>query len=346
MRSILLVIFICVGLNSFSQTDYWANIVYFNVGTINHIPKGITIPDKNIQARLVLNAIIGGSSYSEMKQQYPDSLDLILTSLIESKVIRRDEDYFEVLFPVLTGEKRNLLKTLIHERIADAVISIDSLMNILKKGLNNNPEMIFHFLWSRIIDDCWWGLYNLEFKTDSGPPSIAYIIYPSHPFLCGTNFDNTPDNSQIAVTWSYNLFNEFLSLPSTSSFYNLAMNKSVSEKDVAFFLKHGLIDSNNVSKLFTYNEGGKLDLLCDSLKKLYINRIYGLFDYHELSKEYLIPADELFVLMFHEIAYEIFETLNERRTSDFIPIVKENNPTLNFSYLISLKIQCPESNRN
>ena len=315
MRSVLLVILICTGLKSFSQTDYWANIVYFNVGTINHIPKGITIPDKNIQARIVLNAIIDGFSYNEMKQQYPDSLDLILTSLTESKVIRRDDDYFEVLFPVLIGEKRNILKTLIHEKISDAAVSIDSLINILKKGLYNNPEMIFHFLWSRIIDDCWWGLYNLEFKTDKGPPGIAYIIYPSHPFLCGTNFDNTSDNSQIAISWSYNLFNEFISLPSTSSFYDLAMNRSVSEKDHAFFLKHGLIDSNNVSELFTYNEGGKLDLLCDSLKKLYIDRIYGLFDYHELSTEYQIPADELFVLMFHEIAYEIFEILNERRIS-------------------------------
>jgi hypothetical protein len=346
MRSILLVIFICIGLKSFSQTDYWANIVYFNAGTRNHFPKGISIPEKNIKARIVLNAIIGGSSYNELKQQYPDSLDLILTSLIVSKVIRRDNDYFEVLFPVLIGEKRNLLKSLIHEKISDAVIPIDSLINLLKKGLNINPEMIFHFLWSRIIDDCWRGLYNFEFKTDKGPPSIAYIIYPSHPLLCGTNFDNTSDNSQIAISWSYNLLNEFISLPSTSSFYDLAMNKSVSEKDHAFFLKHGLIDSNNVSQLFTYNKGDKLDLLCDSLKQLYIDLIYGLFDYHGLSKEYQIPADELFVLMFHEIAYEIFEILNERRISISIPIVKKNNPTLNFSYLISIRIQKPESKRN
>ena len=344
MRSVLLVIFICVGLRSFSQTDYWANIVYFNAGTKNHIPKGITIPDKNIKARIVLNAIIGGSSYNEMKQQYPDSLDIILTSLMKNKVIRRDNNHFEVLFPVLIGEKRNILKTLIHKEITNAAVSIDSLLNILKKAMYNNPEMIFHFLWSRIIDDCWWGLYNLEFKTDNGPPGIAYIIYPSHPFLCGTNFDNTPDNSQIAVSWSYTLFNEFFSLPSTSAFFNLAMNKPVSEKDHAFFLKHGLIDTNNVSKLFTYNEGGKLDILCNSLKKLYIDRIYGLFDYHELSKEYQIPADELFVLMFHEVAYELFEILNERRIS--IPIVVENNPAFNLSHLISIRIQSPESKDN
>jgi hypothetical protein len=76
---------------------------------------------------------------------------------------------------------------------------------------------------------------------------------------------------------------------------------------------------------------------------LYIDRIYGLFDYSELSKEYQIPADELFVLMFHEIAYEIFEIINERRTSISVPIVRENNPTLNFSYLISIKIISPKS---
>jgi len=77
---------------------------------------------------------------------------------------------------------------------------------------------------------------------------------------------------------------------------------------------------------------------------LYIDRIYGLFDYHELSKEYQIPADELFVLMFHEVAYELFEILNERRIS--IPIVVENNPALNLSHLISIRIQSPESKGN
>ena len=59
-----------------------------------------------------------------------------------------------------------------------------------------------------------------------------------------------------------------------------------------------------------------------------------------------MPADELFVLMFHEIAYEIFEIQNERRKSISIPIGKEDNPALNFSYLISIRILSPNSKGN
>jgi Cu/Ag efflux pump CusA len=48
-----------------------------------------------------------------------DTKKTFITTL-ESKVIRRDNDYFEVLFPVLIGEKRDFLKNLIHEKITDA----------------------------------------------------------------------------------------------------------------------------------------------------------------------------------------------------------------------------------
>jgi len=51
-----------------------------------------------------------------------------------------------------------------------------------------------------------------------------------------------------------------------------------------------------------------------------------------------IPADELFLVMSHEIAYEIFNMLNEKKTAVYIPIIKENNPEFDFSALVSWKL--------
>lgn len=65
--------------------------------------------------------------------------------------------------------------------------------------------------------------------------------------------------------------------------------------------------------------------------------VKSLFDYKQLSKQFRIPADELFLVMSHEIAYEIFNMLNEQKTSVYIPIIKQNNPEPDFSALVSWK---------
>lgn len=321
-----------------SQTDYWANLVYFSGCPVNHIPKGITIPDKDKNARLIMNAILGGASEEQLKQQFPDSLEIELNKLIDGKVIRRNNNHLETTFPVLIGESRKKMMDLIHKKVSDLNISMESLIKPLEVALKDNPKMVFHFLWSRVMDDCWWNWYNSEFKTKKGPPSIAFIVFPQHPFQCGTNSDYTSDNSQFAFSWSYNLFDEFFTLPSTKSFYDLALNKPISEKDKNFYIRYGLLDSNNRAKIYYYYEGSELDKTCNALKSKYIKIVRGMFDYQQLSNEFHIPADELFLVISHEVAYEIFSMLNEKATSVYIPILKTNNPELDFSALVSWKL--------
>ncbi len=324
-----------------SQPDYWSNLVYYSGSHTKHIPKGITIPETDKESHLIMNSIINGSSYTELNQQFTDSLEIKLSRLIKGKLIQKKDDHYKVLIPVLIGSKRSELKTLIREKVKGESEFIYDLIDPLFKLLSDHPEMVFHFLWSRIIDNCWWNLFNSEFKTKTGPPGLAFIVYPFHPFQCGTNFDNTTDNSQIAVTWSYSLLEDFSNLPPAASFYNLVLNKPISEKDKSFFLKHGLISPDNASNLFVYSEGSKLDLLCNFLKQKYIDKLKGMFNYQELSKIFDIPSDDLFMLMSHEIVYEFFELLHEGKKSIFIPIRKESNPDQNFSSLISIRLHNP-----
>jgi hypothetical protein len=329
---------IFLNLTCLAQIDYWANLVYFSGCPINHIPKGITIPDNEKRAREIINAILAGAATDQLKKQFPDSLEVELSKLLQGNVIKTKHGRFEATFPVLIGENRKKLMDIVHQKVLSLDISMDSLIAPLALALKDHPQMIFHFLWSRIMDDCWWNLYKSEFNTDQGPPSIAFIVYPPHPMQCGTNSDYSSDNSQFAFSWSYDLFNEFFTIPPTSSFYNLAINKPIPENDRVFFLKHELLDSNNVSNIFSYHENDSLDNLCNELKVRYINRIKGVFDYQKLSKEFFIPADELFLVVAHEFAYEIFKALNDKKTSVYIPILKENNSKPDFSFLVSWRL--------
>ena len=335
----VIVAILCIGLGrtALAQTDYWAKLVYFSGCPINHIPKGITIPDENKQARQILNAIVTGASEEQLRLQFPDSIEVTLNKLIDGQVIRRNNTHFEMTFPVLTGESRKKMMELVHEKVMSLPVSMDSLVKPLEIALKDHPRMVFHFVWSRLMDDCWWNWYNSEFNTEQGPPAIVFLVYPPHPFQCGTNSDYSADNSQFAFSWSYNLFDEFFTIPPTQSFYNLALNKPIPDNDKIFFQKYGLSDSNNTSHIFTYQEGSPLDSICDLLKYKYIKMVKGLFDYKQLSKQFRIPADELFLVMSHEIAYEIFNMLNEQKTSVYIPIIKQNNPEPDFSALVSWK---------
>jgi hypothetical protein len=337
-RRIFILLLVLLNFKAYPQPDYWANLVYFNGSHTRHIPEGITVPENDIELRSIMNSILHGSSYMELNRQFPDSLKVELSRLINGKLIQQKDDHFKVLIPVLTGDERSELKTFIHEKVEGKCAFIYDIIDQLSKLLSDHSDMIFHFLWSRVIDNCWWDLYKSEFKTKKGPPSLAFIVYPFHPFQCGTNFDNTTDNSQIAITWSYSLLKESYDFPSTASFYNLVLNKSVSDKDKTFFVRHGLVGPDNESKIFVYEEGGELDQLCATLKKRYIENITGVFDYEELSKVYQIPADELFVIMSHEIAYEFFELLQYKKEGLFIPISREKNPDQYLSSLISIRL--------
>lgn len=334
----IFLILTCLSQIVLGQTDYWTNLVYFSGCPINHIPKGITLPDKDKQTRKIVNAIIEGASEEKLNMQFPDSLEMKLNKLITGNVIRRNHDQFECTFPVLIGEKRMKMMDLVHKKVLSLNISMDSLIKPLEIALKDHPKLVFHFLWSRVMDDCWWNWYNSEFNTEQGPPSIAFIVYPPHSFQCGTNSDYSSDNSQFAFSWSYNLFDEFFTLPSTNSFYNLALNKPIPDKDKNFFIQYGLLDTNDISHIYCYYEDSPIDSLCNLLKAKYINMVKGMFDYEMLSNEFQIPADELFLVMSHEIAYEIFNMLNEKKTSVYIPIIKENNPKLDFSALVSWKL--------
>jgi hypothetical protein len=336
-----LVLFLCLSRPAFAQPDYWADLVYFSGCPVNHIPKGITIPDSDKQARLILNAIIAGTPEEKLRLQFPDSLDIELKKLTDGNVIRRNNNHLELTIPVLTGERRKNLMDLVHKKVFELNIPLDSLLKPLEIALKDHPKLVFHFLWSRVMDDCWWNWYNSEFNSDQGPPSIAFIVFPPHPFQCGTNSDYSADNSQFALSWSYNLFDEFFTLPSTDSFYNLASGKPIPDKDRSFFKRYGLLDSNNTPKIYCYVEDGALDSICNLLKSKYITMVKGMFDYQDLSNEFHIPGDELFLVVSHEIAYEIFNLIHEQERSVYIPIIKENNPTPDFSVLVSWKLSRP-----
>jgi len=156
MKSILKFLFVFLftfsGLNA--QTDFWTYLVYFGGCPVNHIPKGINIPDKDKMSCDIINYCISGLSYSELKNKFPDSLDIKLSDLSNGKVIIKSGEYYKMTFPVITGDKRRLLKDTIRFKVSPLLPKVNSMISRLNTVLGKNKDLAFHFLWSRIIDDC------------------------------------------------------------------------------------------------------------------------------------------------------------------------------------------------
>ncbi len=333
MIPLLLILFAC---SASAQPDYWAYQVYFSGTPINHIPKGITIPDRDKGSRAIVNAIIGGTTYSGLKQLLPDSLDERLEKLVAGRMIERHGDTIRMLFPALAGEKRDLLRDRIRKRIMESGIRLDTLVSALEKALPHNPELVFHFLWSRIIDESWWNSYNATFQTGQGPPSIAFLVYPPHPFQCGTNSDYTPHNDMFALSWSYNIFGDTFRIPATRAFFALAQGDTIRPADRSFFAAHRLCDETSRSRIFTYRQDDPLDRLCDQLKEVYIGKINDLFDYRELGHLFGIAPDDFYILALHEVAYELIGQLQDTKPIR-LPVTREGNPDLDFRPLVSIR---------
>src|SRR5664279_1958886 len=84
------------------------------------------------------------------------------------------------------------------ERLVPKVMA---LKQRLQAGIPSRPDILFHLLWSRVIDDAWADAWKAAFKSD-GPPNAAWVIDPHQPFDVGTNYGSVSGYGSYALTWS------------------------------------------------------------------------------------------------------------------------------------------------
>jgi tetratricopeptide (TPR) repeat protein len=284
---------------------------YFSGGEARKSIKFSLLRD-SINNRIAL-LCVDGASQGQLEKTGIDDLGQRLDTLIKGNVLYHvaiDGKYY-VSFPVFVGEKRKELAKIVNKAVEKLIPTAEAMITRLQEALKDRQDMLFHVLWSRIIDEIWGNAWELEFPGGKFP-DVGWVVYPEHPYAVGTNYYNMPGDGVMAATWS-NHFDEHLAVVEKLFFelHQAAWDKPVKEGPAKNrMIEYGAFDRDGRFSIFTFRYGDSMDQLFDQMTREYAAALKGVFDYNALGRKFQVPADELFIVILHETAYAVFEKLH------------------------------------
>lgn len=318
---------------------------FFGGSKPNHIPRAIDFLTTDSTARRIATACLPGATHGELESLRLDSLDQYLARLKMDSLIEVRGDKYYLTVPVFVGERRERLRQVTYEASARLVPVVDSMIPRLEKTLGDRREMLFHLLWSRVIDANWWPLYSAQFGDGGTPPSLAWVTYPAHSFFVGTNFWSMKDQDEMAITWS----NPCLACPGPIQGNRLFLIgesplSELTDSQRVSLLERDCIDSTGHPRVYAYCTDGEVDRLFDRFKEEYAKAIRGLYDYAALSKEFGVRIDDLFVILMHETAYSVFDRLDRSGRLPFPSVLRGTGSPRECARVVSIRrLDCSKS---
>jgi tetratricopeptide (TPR) repeat protein len=257
-------------------------------------------------------ACIAGTPISQLEVPATGDLDERLRALTEGKVLKLADDRCSPAFPVFVGRDRAVLRDVTDAGVDDLVPVAERLVRRLEAELGDRPEMLFHLLWSRVVDVIWSEAWESAFPNDE-LPVVAWVVQPEHPFAVGTNYAFLPGGASLAMTWSPNFDEHLWKFPDAN--YELllaAWGEEIEDADAKAGLQaYGLFYASGESRLFSYPDDGHLDEALYEMALEYAAAAANAYDWEEVGQRLGIHPGDAFVVVLHEAAYEQFEDLHE-----------------------------------
>ena len=176
----------------------------------------------------------------------------------------------------------------------------------LRRAVPTHPEMVFHLLWSRVMDEMWCTTWRMEGRPNC-PPRTDWVIYPHSRFEVGTNYWE----ADYAITWNRRAecpMNDAVS-HARLLLLKAAWGQAAAGPALPALRSVGLLNDVGRFRGFAYHAHGSLDTLVDRLTREYAAMVTRAYDYDSLSRKLGIPVDQLWVVLLHETAYAVFENL-------------------------------------
>lgn len=350
MKKSLLIVFLAFSLLSCTKSfdikndlDIYKGASYFTGGfSKKPYPKMRLLKDE--LNHKIAKICIHSATIEDLKKLNIEDLSHRLNILIEGNVLISTDQRYSLTFPVIVGENRKAMADIVTKAAEELSPFVESIINKLKLELKRNEHILFHILWSRVIDEVWFDAFNLSFPEEK-PPKVIWVMYPEHPFAVGTNYYGLPGRGSLALTWSDN-FAEHLTAFDELRFelHQAAWKKEITNIQAKEKMKEfGIFDMNGRFSVFSYKRSEKLDQILTDLTREYASEVSKIYDYTALSEKFDIPYDELFVIVLHETAYEVFEKLYKSDKLTIPKILLHEDSKKNSIQLASLELEQPPS---
>jgi hypothetical protein len=255
----------------------------------------------------IANMCLAGTPVAHLAA--PD-IDRRLQDLTKGRVLRVQDGICRVAFPVFLGRRRDSLAT-VAAQIAVALEDQAAQTVRALRAAGVDDRMAFHLLWSRVIDRIWdeaWERSGLA----GDLPAVAWVLSPPHRYAVGTNYMQVAGGGSLALTWAPP-FQEHLSPLSDAAWdlTRIAWHRALDgDSTVPALTTYGVVDAEGQSHLFAYPIGGRVDRLRDSLAVEYASVAGRSCDWEREAHRFEVQAGDLFVVLLHEAAYEVFEHLD------------------------------------
>jgi len=259
----------------------------------------------------IASLCLRGASLEDLERLGASDLDERLRGLSEGNVISVVEGTCRLAFPAFIDADRQMLSEIVDAKAAELTPLVETLVARLEDELGGRQDMLFHVLWSRVIDEIWAEAHELAFPNEV-LPAVVWIVHPEHPYAVGTNYETTPGHGILAMTWS-NHFNEHLSDFHEASYelHQAAWGQEIEDPQVRSELAgYGLLDAEGGSRLFTFAPGERLDSVPDELINEYASAASKAYDWEALGRRFGMHPGDAFVVVLHETAYAVFEDLH------------------------------------
>jgi tetratricopeptide (TPR) repeat protein len=285
---------------------------------------------------------IEGASHRDLAALDVPNLEDRLAALLEGNVLISQGDMYTTGFPVITGDRRERLDSIAVSAAGTLEPLADSMIGVLREAFQEE-HLLFHLLWSRVIDEIWFESWQHLYPDQPGPPDVVWIVHPAHPYAVGTNYLGLPGGGNLALTWSEQ-FTDHLSALSEIRFdlYQSAWNLSVADTAARRSLEtFGFVDDEDTFTGFAYRDGDDFDDLVERLRDRYAEAVAAACDVDSAGEVLGLDIGETYVVLLHEVAYALFEQLSGSGSLTVPPALLEGGSTRLAKNLASLVLDRP-----
>ena len=264
---------------------------------------------KDSTNNLIGDACIPGAGVDELRGLGIADLDERLGRLRAGNVIALRDGRCTLTFPVITGRRRDDLAAAVRPVARALAPRVAEIGEEIARAVPGHEEMVFHLLWSRVVDQMWCRAWQREHRAGTCPPGVDWVLYPASPFTFGTN----SWGNDLAVTWNWQTRCAVWPVVTAvrTALLDAAAGKKYEGPEADSLRRYGLLDADGRFVGFAYREDSPLDSLLDRLTTEYAALAAGRYDYRRLAASLDIGVEQLWVILFHETAYAVFADLDQ-----------------------------------
>ncbi len=309
----------------------------------------------------ILRKCLTGTNRMSLQNLGISDLQARLQKLKQGNLIEEFHGTYRLSFPTIVGTKRIYVQKIATEAVRKLLPTGEEMVRQIIPLLRDREEMLFHVLWSGVMDGgAAWQAAATKMKAqvkkgDTSFHNKTWLTYPRHPFHCGTNTYDVPSGT-LRITWSNNMFHVVQPIFSQHNVEPIDAIKQVAKsfrKDRAVTSERtkqvlnmcGLVDLHGKPKIFTveYNPDNLESYqLYAKLGQQFGEKLLDNIDIVQIAKTLDVTPGMAFLIVYHEICYELLQQLAEKRVLDVPGIITESADISELYRLVSLVIEYDE----